>query len=431
MIFAKSKKKTLVIGLDGVPLSLLKNLCSNGITPQMAELFSNGLLQEMTVSLPEISAVSWPTFMTGVDSGTHGIFGFTDLTPETYKLTFPGYNQIKAPAIWDKLGEKGKRSVVINQPGTYPARPIKGALVSGFVAIELVKSIYPPRYIGPLKRMDYQVDIDTQRARKDHDYCLKELSRTLKVRREAFDLFWKEEDWDYFEIVLTGTDRLQHYLFHAVADESHKLHQRCMNYYQEVDNFVGYAVNKHLKENGKEAPWFLLSDHGFCLLEQEVSLNRFLMQKGFLHFEHDAPSSLEPIMENSVAFALDPSRIYLHYKNKYSKGRLSKNDGAKVKAEIIAALTELKYEGRQVVKRVFDRDEIYYGSLAENGPDLVVLSHHGFDLKAAPDRTELFSISDLSGMHTFDDAVFFSSQGEHLNPSKIANVAPLILKTLE
>jgi hypothetical protein len=42
---------------------------------------------------------------------------------------------------------------------------------------------------------------------------------------------------------------------------------------------------------------------------------------------------------------------------------------------------------------------------------LVILSEHGFDLKGRVSSDKVFSRSDLSGMHTQDDAFFYNSSG--------------------
>ncbi len=60
--------------------------------------------------------------MTGANPGTHGIFGFTEFERGSYRIRFPSFPDLKAPTLWDRLGKKGRRSVVINQPSTYPAR---------------------------------------------------------------------------------------------------------------------------------------------------------------------------------------------------------------------------------------------------------------------------------------------------------------------
>src|SRR6185503_1368795 len=111
------------LGLDGVPHGLISNLAARGVMPRAAALFRERPPSVMTVTLPEISSVSWTSFMTGANPGTHGIFGFTDLAPNSYRLVFPGFTDVRARTIWDRLGDADITSIVLNQPATYPARP--------------------------------------------------------------------------------------------------------------------------------------------------------------------------------------------------------------------------------------------------------------------------------------------------------------------
>ena len=121
--FQQPGARACVVGLDGVPASMVSRFMNDGVMPRLREISERGTMTSMTVSLPEISSVSWTTFMTGKNPGEHGIFGFTDLHPGTYKTSFPSFREVKTQTIWDRLGEKKMRSVVINQPATYPARP--------------------------------------------------------------------------------------------------------------------------------------------------------------------------------------------------------------------------------------------------------------------------------------------------------------------
>ena len=139
----KIQKKVCVIGLDGVPFGLLSDLAARGVMPNFASLIESGHLHQMKASLPEISSVSWTDFMTGTNAGTHGIFGFTDFKPGTLDLRFPNFLDNKTETFWDELGRRKKRSIIINQPSTYPARKIPGILISGFVAIDLAKAVFP------------------------------------------------------------------------------------------------------------------------------------------------------------------------------------------------------------------------------------------------------------------------------------------------
>ena len=110
--FSRKQKRACVVGLDGVPYPLLRSLMDSGVMPWTAEIVSRGRIEPMTVTLPEISSVSWSTFMTGRNPGEHGIFGFTDLKEGGYGIRFPSFIDLKRPTIWDKLGENGN-----NGPG--------------------------------------------------------------------------------------------------------------------------------------------------------------------------------------------------------------------------------------------------------------------------------------------------------------------------
>lgn len=431
-LFSRKKTKAVVLGLDGVPHTLLQDLMAQGVLPNLQKIFAAGNLRRMEVTVPEISAVSWPSFMTGVDPGTHGIYGFTELIPGSYDMTFPNYTNLKAPTIWDRLEQRGKRSVVLNQPGTYPARRINGALISGFVAIEIHKAVFPAKYIGKLRRLDYDIDIDTSMARTNHNFAFQELERTLDGRRKAVDLLWEDEEWDFFEVIVTGTDRLHHYLWHALVDPSHQHHDRAIDYYRNVDKFAGEMADRYVKETKDDSlsGFFMLSDHGFCALEKEVALTRFLVEKGLMKFETDEPTDLGQISPESKVLIMDPNRIYVHTKGKFPKGAVDPADTAKVVEDVEAALRELEFEGKKLVRRFFRNQEAYHGPLAELGPDLVAVSINGFDFKGSVDRREVFGHFGLTGMHNQDDAFLWTTKNVPETP-QITQVAGLILEHLK
>ena len=426
------KKKTnrvCVIGLDGVPHSLLTDLASRGVMPAFKSLIEKGSLHRMKASLPEISSVSWTDFMTGTNPGTHGIFGFTDLKPNSYDLRFPNFNNLKTDTIWDILGRCGKKSIVINQPSTYPARRINGLLISGFVAIEMAKAVYPLSYKAPLEKMGYEIDIDTFRARENHSLLWSQLEQTLEGRRQAFRSFWPQ-DWDYFEIVFTGTDRLMHFLWDAYPEKNHPQHQKFLDYYRKIDGLVEEIVGDFEKLTGSLDGLFLLSDHGFAGIEQEVYLNAYLREHGWLSFENDPPQNLNEISDGSKAFALDPNRIYIHTKDRYPKGQVNPEDKAAVKKDLKALFEGLEFKGKKVVRKVFDTEEIYSGPETAKGPDLIVLSHTGFDMKGSFKKKEVFDRTNLQGMHTWDDAFFWAREMISENLS-ISHPASLILEKLK
>ena len=68
--------------------------------------------------------------------------------------------------IWgrevDVAGRAGKRAIVMNVPNTYPARALNGLLVSGFVAVNLERAVYPAELLPRLRRHDYRIDVDQE-----------------------------------------------------------------------------------------------------------------------------------------------------------------------------------------------------------------------------------------------------------------------------
>jgi predicted AlkP superfamily phosphohydrolase/phosphomutase len=405
----KKKPRVCVIGLDGVPYSMIRDLAQKGIMPSTGKLIQSGHLHKMKASLPEISSVSWTNFMTGTNPGTHGIFGFTDLKANTYDLRFPNFLDVKAKTFWDKLGEMKKMSVIINQPSTYPARKINGILIAGFVAIEMAKAVSPVALKDPLEKLGYQIDIDTYKAREDHEFLWQDLARTLEGRIKAFDSLW-ETDWDFFEVVITGTDRLQHFLWSAYEDENHEYHAKFLEYYAQLDKFIEKVVDRFTTLTEGNDGLYLLSDHGFANIEQEVYLNVWLEQEGYLSFETSSPKDLSEISTNAKAFTMDPNRIYLNLKEKFPAGTVDVSEKQDLKIEIAEKLKQLEFRGQNVVREVFDTDEIYTGPYVASGPDLIVLSEYGFDMKGSVKKKEIFGRSNLQGMHTWDDAFFWANR---------------------
>jgi predicted AlkP superfamily phosphohydrolase/phosphomutase len=422
----KKTNRACVIGLDGVPYGMIVELARRGVMSTMARLMDIGPIHRMKASLPEVSSVSWTDFMTGADAGTHGIFGFTDFKPKSYAVRYPNFLDVKAPTIWDRLGAKGKKSVIINQPSTYPARKVEGALISGFVALELAKAVWPMSYRAALEQMGYQIDVDILKCRENPEVLWQELGKTMAGGQKALNYFW-EEGWDYFEYVVTGTDRLHHFLWRAYEDPNHPAHQAFLDFYRHIDRLIGKIVAAYHKLANTYAGFYILSDHGFTGIVQEVSLNAWLEQNGYLRFLRPDPESLEDIHGRTRAFALDPNRIYINLKGRFPKGSVERAARRALKEEIAGKLTKLEYQGRRVVREVFFGERVYSGPHAAKGPDLIVVGEPGFDMKASVRRREVFGRSGLQGMHTWDDAFFWATEdfGDGL---KISDLAPVILK---
>lgn len=426
-----TKKKSVVLGLDGTPYSLINKFIQQGTCPQLSKLVSVGTLREMKSTHPAVSSVAWTSFMTGKNPAKHGIFGFMERIPDSYDIYFPNSRHIQSKPIWDILGNYHKRSVVINVPSTYPASEMNGMLIAGFVAIDLARASFPPSLVPTLKEMGYKIDVETQLIHESKDKLFEDLFLTLEKRTQAILHFLKNEVWDLFVGIFTETDRLHHFFWEYLEKNDPKYSPLFLSYYQKIDEAIGRVV-----ENiDSDTSLILLSDHGFCTLQQEVFINRWLHEAGFLNFKVTPPKSLADIGEKSRAYCLDPGRIYINLKGREPNGCVEPgNEYEQLRNTLIAKLTGLKdpVTNMNIIDKIHKREEIYHGKYFERAPDLVIEPKHGYDLKGAFSKESLLSKSVFSGMHTYDNAFVYVNRKDITIPSlEITDVAATILNSLD
>jgi predicted AlkP superfamily phosphohydrolase/phosphomutase len=389
--------KIVIIGLDGVPFEMIKGFADEGIMPNTAELIERGVFRKSRSSIPEISSVAWSSIITGKNPAAHGIYGFTDLHPDSYRMKFPNYNDLKEPPFWDQWPGK---SVIVNVPATYPVRPMNGIHVSGFVSIDINKSVYPPVIIDQLSDINYKLDVDSRKAHTSMPAFLEDLDNTLDSRVAAYRYLWHDSiDWSTFMLVFTGTDRLMHFLWDAYENPRHKFNTAFSLHFGRIDKIIGEIVSKL----SGDSLIVMLSDHGFEALHRDVYVNRVLCEGGYLELENEK-KKLEDIASRSKAFALDPGRIYINYQDRYPKGSVSRAEAPGLLDELEQFFYALKYNGRKVIKNVYRKEQIFEGEFLDNAPDIVLLAHKEFNLKGALNSVKSFDKGIFTGKHTYDSA---------------------------
>jgi len=389
--------RVFVIGLDGVPEGMLRRLCAAGVMPRCAAAIEGGLLRRISSTYPPLSSVAWSTVLTGVGPGAHGVFGFVECDARTYEYTFPLLSDLKAPALWETLGRAGKRAAFINVPATYPAPPMNGVLVSGFVAPSLAGAVWPRALLPELEARGYAIDADARLGHADPGALLGDLARVLAHRRWLIRRVWRDGPWDFFMTVFTGTDRALHFLFDAAEDAAHPLGEGVRAYFGLVDEAAGEVLA--LVEDGDLL--ILLSDHGFGPLRREIRTNGVLAELGFLAFDAEAPEDLTTMTAESRAFALDPGRIYLHTRERFPRARARKSEG--LLEEVAAGIARYCAE-RGIAGTVLRGREIYAGPCAGAAPDLLVMGGDGDDWKGRVGAAVAAGTGAFTGRHTYDNA---------------------------
>lgn len=419
----RSWNRLAVLGLDGLPLDLAVRL--GNTLPNLGRIV--GKATSVDAEIPELSPVNWTSMFTGEGPEGHGVFGFARFDPNTYESVPVNFEAVTCPTIFDRLGESGLVSRVINLPNTFPASPLRGMLVAGFVAEELKRAVHPPFLAAKLHEAGYEVEPETSDATRNPGALLERLHCSLRHRKAALDMLWPDLGWDLFVFVLTETDRLFHFLFTAVTDELHPLHKGCMDFLRDWDALLGDFLDR-FEALPDPKRLMVLADHGFTELKTEVCLNTWLTGHGLMSLDFPPESEWDSskISSQARAFALDPGRIYLHRRSRFSRGCLRDEDADRLALDIKAELEGLTHEGERVMERVFTGAELYAGPMRERAPDLVCLAHPGYDLKAKFGRTEVFGFYGRTGAHTMRGAIWYDSHGSR--PARMRDVGKEILK---
>ena len=112
-----------VIGIDGGDWRLLQPMLDAGEMPNLADLVARGQHGVLRSIEPSASPVLWMSIFTGRSPSNHGVANWE----------LADARNLKEPTLWEILGARGWRSLVVNVPGTWPAFGGPNTrLVSGF-----------------------------------------------------------------------------------------------------------------------------------------------------------------------------------------------------------------------------------------------------------------------------------------------------------
>jgi len=421
-----------VIGLDGVPYHQIMDLSGKGLIPNISKIMQDGLTCEMSSSTPSVSPVSWTTCITGVNPAKHGIFGSMERRRESYGIYFPNGLQVASPAIWDLLTAAGKTSVSVNVPHTYPAKEINGVLISGPVSLDFKKSIYPDQIYSALEQTGYRIDVDFNEFSKDRSVFYNALLSMLKKRRETFNYLMDRVGWDFFIGVITGTGRLNRYLWSDYINQSSEYHEQFIGYFKEVDALVGEIAGKI----ADDTDFILMSDRGMTTSKRDVYLNTWLKNEGLLKLKEGENATFDDIdPAETKVFALDSGRIYINLKGIMPSGCVEPGrEYDRLRKNLIEGFLTLKDDsiGTPFISSISRKEDIFQGPLVDRAPDLVLEGISGYDLRSELDQDSVFGEGRHEGVTTGHDA-FFSMKGLDTLKSKprIIDLFPTILSILD
>jgi predicted AlkP superfamily phosphohydrolase/phosphomutase len=436
---AAGSGRVFVLSLDGVPHSFLARHIPEGAFPNLARLFADGELRRMDTARPPVSSVVWTSFATGMNPGRHGVYGVVERRPGGYEPFLPGSGDVAAPTLWDALGRAGKATVVVNVPGTWPPRPVRGVMIAPARAATLDEVVYPHALGSFLRGIGYRLDVDTRAGREGNkDDLLTDLDLTLRKRFEAAFSLLHREPWDYFHLHVSETDRINHFLWDDYERDTPGYGRAFLGFYRRLDALIGELLT--VVPAGAEV--ILLSGNGFCRLRREIYLNRALEERGWLEFERGEVRRLGMIGRGSRAYSLAPGRVFLHLKGREPKGGVNGSEEYRGFRDGVAAdlqrLTDPE-NGQPMIAAVLKGEQanrnpawpVFPLPASDRRPapcDLLVVPCDGYEIKGHLDRETITGRPEVTGAHAWDDAfVFVRGRRVRAREPHIEDLFPTVL----
>ncbi len=484
----------LIIGFDGATFDLIRPWAAAGHLPNLARLMSEGVTADLASTLPPVTSPAWPTFMTGVNPGKHGVFDF--IQPHGDNFTLVNSTAIRQPTLWRRLSERDYRVGVLNVPVTYPPQEVNGFLVTDILSPRNATISHPSDLIaryenepGPDGRLlgPYRVAPSVQYKPGNEAEFIDDIYDLIHAHGRWALTLMEREPTDLLMVHFIAMDVMKHALWRFMDHDHARFEPSPFEHairdgYALVDSYIGRLIDQLPPDSST----VVMSDHGFGPLKNMVNLNIFFLEQGLLKLKPDAMTQLKSWafrhgitpstayqwvsrigLQNTVARvskkarndivgkflsfdSVDWSRtiaysmghvgqVYLNLSSRDAHGIVPDSDYDRRLAEVGAALGELRGEdGQPILTRLTAGREVYHGPYAKLGPDLhLELDHYAMiacPLFATEGRVMTSQIRGDSGCHRREG--IFIAQGTGIRrditlpEANIVDLAPTLLHLL-
>jgi predicted AlkP superfamily phosphohydrolase/phosphomutase len=284
--------RTLVIGLDcAAPEILLKQENLKNIR----WLMERGCYGRLESVIPPITVPAWMCMSTSQDPGALGVYGFRNRTDHSYKgLGVVNSTSFTAPAIWDILGARGKQSIIVGVPPSYPPRKIEGINIGCFLTPDSKVNEYtwPHDIKQEIESIVEDYPVDVRGFRTDQkDWLLQQIYDMSRKHFEVIKHLLETKPWDYFQFVEIGVDRM-HHGFWRYHDKQHRQYEPGSKFENAITDYYTYIdgeIGEILEIVGDDTNIFVVSDHGAQRLDGGFAVNEWLRREGLLVLKSEPP----------------------------------------------------------------------------------------------------------------------------------------------
>jgi predicted AlkP superfamily phosphohydrolase/phosphomutase len=379
--------RVAVIGLDcATPQLLFRDLLDE--IPNIHKLMDSGMHGDLASITPPITVPAWACAMTGKTPGQLGIYGFRNRKDHTYDgMAIATSEAVTEPAVWDELGSRGMRSVLIGVPPSYPPpKTFPGWRVGCFLTPPSASSFAFPQSleIEIAEELggegNYIFDIPNFRQ-QGMDVALEQVFAMTERRFKVARRLATTKPWDFFMVCEIALDRL-HHVFWQHYDARHPLHEpgnRFETAFQDYYRFLDREVGSLLDVLPEDAVTILMSDHGATPMMGGLCFNDWLIQEGFLHLTEPL-SGPTPIADAPIDWSHTIAwgdggyygRCFLNVKGRESQGVVAPSEYEAVRDDLIARLEAATGPDGRPLGTIVLKPQDVYPEVKGVAPDLIV-----------------------------------------------------------
>ena len=466
------RKKLILLGIDGGTWKLINPLKDEGWLPTFQELTDQGTEGTLISTIPPNTYPAWTSIFTGTNTGKHGI---ADIMIRKDNSTFGAAtsNNRMVDSVWRILSNFGLRSIVVNDPVTYPPEKINGVMTTGLsTPFGSQNFVYPKELRDDLNRVahsyecDIPIDFDEMVAVNKNQAYEKLLEFAEKIAKCSLYLA-RNYEWDVLAVIFTSTDRLQHFFWNDI--------RYVKNHYKWLD-----ATVREFLELEPDANIIGVSDHGFGPLTKCFYINNWLSLLGLVKLEKSTLRSLmsrfnltyqrivqmllrlklyQPVakltprgikrrtpisnLEKKASIYYDKSIAYSLNTNGgifINDKMVNDREKEKCKHLVSTKLQKVIDEGAPIISNVYYNNEVLRGPHTHRGADILLLPREGYEISSSLYSSGIFgppiaTKAPRTGTHQ-PEGIFFAC-GPHIKKRCILNsnvntwdIAPTILHML-
>ena len=480
-------RKTLLIGLDGGTFDVIDPLLARGDMPNLARLIQRGVRGRLLSTIPPLTAAAWPSVLTGMGPGGHGVYNFglvNHTTATTGEGRIESSRRFAGSTLFDYVGQQGGRVLGVDIPMCYPPWPVEGRLLASFPTPNPDRAFaYPPEWGAQLDSMlptlaGRRIDRVFGRLTPSRDVA--HLERRMRALVQHVCGLMRAESPDFTMMVTLSTDHFQHRYWDLRRDPP-RPDDPLDAIYRIADRMIGRLV----AEVGEDALVGVVSDHGGA----DKAMHNFLMYPWLMSQKLVAPrgearasvkrritrilrgilpAPLRPLVFlalpkrlKSAVWSLDRrdrtpywpttqayfvslchpyNGLSINLQGREPQGIVPPGEYEPLRRRLIGALLESRHPstGEKMVEGAWPREEIYSGPFLDDAPDVIFRTDMRYEARggAGGEWTSPAEVAEkVTGAHHVEGIMVLAVDGAfrqrvEIRGASVIDIAPTLLHAM-